>query len=53
MSRERTTLRGEDAEQFADIREDLSEHRRGEMSNAEVVRRLMEEYERDSSRGHR
>ncbi|WP_284030413.1 hypothetical protein [Halobaculum lipolyticum] len=53
MSREQTTLRGEDAEQFADIREDLSEHRRGELSNAEVVRRLMELHERESSRGRR
>ncbi|WP_435062399.1 hypothetical protein [Halobaculum sp. EA56] len=53
MPRERTTLRGEDAEQFADIREEMSEHRRGEMSNAEVLRRLMERYERDTARGHR
>jgi len=53
VTRERTTLRGEDAEQFADIREDLSEHRRGELSNAETVRRLMEVYEREAGHGRR
>ncbi|MFC6785083.1 hypothetical protein ACFQFH_20070 [Halobaculum halobium] len=53
MARERTTLSGEDAEQFADIREDLSEHRRGELSNAEVVRRLMEMWEKEQSPGRR
>lgn len=47
MTRLRTTLRNEDAEQFRDIREQMSEHRRGELSNAEVVRRLMEMFERD------
>jgi len=53
MGRERATLRNEDAEQFADIREDMSENRRGELSNAEVVRRLMERYDREEMSGGR
>lgn len=50
MPKERTTAYGDDAEQFKEIRQKMSQHRRGELSNAEVLRRLMETYEKYEGR---
>ncbi len=47
------TLYGDAAELFAEIQEDLEEDRGMETSNAGVVKRLMEESDRPSSRSRR
>ncbi|MFC7204728.1 hypothetical protein ACFQJC_14505 [Haloferax namakaokahaiae] len=44
MSRRDVTLYGEDAQTFDAVHEHLSQNRVGDLSNPEVVRRLMEHY---------
>ncbi len=51
MAREQTTLTGDTAEQFREIREEMGEHRAAELSNAEVIRRLMSTWEKNESSG--
>lgn len=51
MSRERITATGDDAVQFGDIRETMSENMHGEISNAEVLRRLMSTWDRHHTSG--
>jgi len=49
--RERISLYGDDAEWFAELKEEVAERRSGnEPSNAEMTRRLMEEYQSSKSR---
>jgi hypothetical protein len=50
--RERISLYGDDAEWFAELKEEVAERRNGnEPSNAEMLRRLLEQTETDDCGG--